>query len=289
MVAMNGYSALMGLLGAGAAAGLLLVALGLRGTDGGTAPVKARPARREGAGRWLAAAVAAGVLVGAWTRWPVGALLAGFAMWNVPSLLGTGKRDGAGARLEAVAGWTEMLRDTLAAAAGLEQTIIATAPMAPEAIGPEVTALAEHLRGGQGLPEALRQTAVELSDPTADLVIAALVLAVDHPVRELGPLLGELAAVARGQVEVQQRVAASRARTRTTLRVVVGTTVCFGGGLIILNPAFLRPYGTATGQFVLLGIGGLFWTALAWLRRMSRAEQPDRFFTAAAGTSGEAG
>ena len=46
------------------------------------------------------------------------------------------------ARIEAVATWTEMLRDTLSAAAGLEQAILATAPLAPVAIRGEITELA---------------------------------------------------------------------------------------------------------------------------------------------------
>jgi Flp pilus assembly protein TadB len=87
-----------------------------------------------------------------------------------------------------------------------------------------------------------------------------------------------LAATARGQVEMHQRVAASRARTRTTLRVVVGTTLSFAGGLIVLNPAFLSPYDTVTGQLVLLVIGGMFAVGFVWLRRMVRSDEPERFF-----------
>ena len=63
--------------------------------------------------------------------------VASLAAWAAPSVLGR-DQDAAGsvARIEAVAGWTEMLRDTTSAAAGLEQAIAATAPLAPEAIRP---------------------------------------------------------------------------------------------------------------------------------------------------------
>jgi hypothetical protein len=60
----------------------------------------------------------------------------------------------------------------------------------------------------------------------------------------------------------------------------VGTTLSFAGGLIVLNPAFLSPYDTATGQLVLLLVGGLFTAGFAWLHRMSRIEEPERFFAA---------
>ena len=80
----------------------------------------------------IAGSVGAIVLVGALTGWPVAALLAGVAAWTLPSVLG-GSKDRARqvARTEAIAGWAEMLRDTLSAAAGLEQAIVATATVAP--------------------------------------------------------------------------------------------------------------------------------------------------------------
>jgi hypothetical protein len=225
------------------------------------------------------------VLAGVLTGWVVGALLAAMAVWSLPGLGGAGPAASQSNRLEGIAGWTEMLRDTLAAAAGLEQTIIATASTAPEAVRPQILQLAARLEDGERLPAALRHLADDLADPTADLVIAALVLSAEHEARHVGPLLGELAATARSQVEMHQRVDAGRTRTRTTLRVVVGTTVYFAGGLTVFNPAFLRPYSSATGQLVLLGIGALFAVAFAWLRRMARIERPERFFTAAASSA----
>ena len=91
----------------------------------------------------MAGMVGAAVLVGALTGWPVAAVLAGAAVFALPSLL-RGGRDRARrvARTEAIAGWAEMLRDTLAAAAGLEQAIVATAEVSPAPIRSEVTDLA---------------------------------------------------------------------------------------------------------------------------------------------------
>ncbi|WP_425838342.1 type II secretion system F family protein [Streptomyces fractus] len=173
-----------------------------------------------------------------------------------------------------------MLRDTLAAAAGLEQAIVATAHTAPEAVRPQVRALAVRITAGQRLPDALRCLAADLADTTADLVIAALMLASERQGRQLGPVLDALAATARAQVEMRQRIDAGRARVRTTLRVVVITTISFAGGLVLLNPAFLSPYDTWKGQLVLLLIGAVFAGAFAWLRRMARIEEPARILAA---------
>ncbi|WP_416968271.1 type II secretion system F family protein [Streptomyces sp. 4F14] len=272
---------LLGLLGLGVGCGLLLVVHAWR------APVRRSRRRRPYAGRWAVAAAGTGVLAWAVTGWIAGGLLAGAAAWSLPHLLGSGTahRERT-ARIEGIAGWTEMLRDTLAAAAGLEQTIQATAPTAPHAIRPHVTAMATRLERGEPLVPALRHLADDLEDPTADLVIAALTLSAQHQARQLTPLLGELAVTARAQVEMRHRIEAGRARIRTTQRVVVVTTFTFVAGLILLNPAFLTPYDTAAGQFVLLLIGALFTAAFIWLRRIARIEEPERFFATPEGRSG---
>ncbi|MET8983200.1 type II secretion protein F [Streptomyces sp. NPDC004539] len=272
----------LGLLGLGIGCGLLLVVHAWRTPSGRLLP--RRRTSRPHAGRWTVAAAGAGLLAWVVTGWIAGGLLAAMAAWNLPHLLGagTGERERT-ARIEGVAGWTEMLRDTLAAAAGLEQTIQATAPAAPQAIRPHVTALATRLERGEPLVPALRHLADDLQDPTADLVIAALILSSRHQARQLSPLLGELAATVRAQVEMRHRIEAGRTRIRTTQRVVVATTFTFITALVLLNPAFLTPYDTPAGQIILLTIGALFTVALTWLRRIARIEEPERFF--APGTS----
>ncbi|MFJ3779788.1 type II secretion system F family protein [Streptomyces sp. NPDC090075] len=278
---MNGYVPLMGLLGLGAGCGIVLLIRLCRSPSSVAGPARSLRRRepRRHAGRWLAGAVGAGLSVGAITGWVVGGLLAAMAAWSLPRILGSGttERERTGV-IEAIAGWTEMLRDTLAAAAGLEQTILATAATAPKAIRASVAELGARLERGERLATVLQHMADDVADPTADLVIAALILSAEHQARQLAPLLGELAATARAQVEMRHRVEASRTRTRTTMRVVVITTLAFAGALVLFNPQFLTPYDSVTGQLILLLIGGLFTAAFVWLRRMARIEEPDRFF-----------
>ncbi|WP_255375621.1 type II secretion system F family protein [Saccharomonospora sp. CUA-673] len=187
------------------------------------------------------------------------------------------------ARIEAIAAWTEMLRDTLSSAAGLEQAIHATVETAPVAIRDDVRELAVRIERGDKLSDALGVLADDLNDPTADLVISALVLASEHQARQLTDLLGELATEAREQVSMRLRVESGRARTRTSVRVIVGTTVAFAVGLVILNRGYLDPYDSAFGQVMLLLVGGLFALAFSWLARISRMGEPERFLTHLAG------
>jgi tight adherence protein B len=275
-------TALMALLGAGAGLGVVLVMAGLRPTA--SAPPRRRHLlsglRRDRLVGRLGLAAGGGVVLGALTGWPVAAVLAGAGGYALPTLLaGRGERTRQVARTEAIAGWAEMLRDTLSAAAGLEQAILATAPVAPVPIRTEVLALAERL-GSERLIPALRQFATELADPIGDLVVAALVLASGNEARRLAELLSSLAAAARDQAAMQLRIEAGRARIRTSSRVVVGATLTFAGGLIILNRSFLSPFGTPVGQFMLGVIGLLFAGAFVWLARLGRPTVPERFLAA---------
>ena len=276
-------SALAGICGAGIGLGLLLVIAGWRGVD---LPRPTRHLNRlkvERANLRIGLAVGAGVIVGAATGWPVGAILAGLAGWGAPGLLGGARRHQAAVgRIEAIAGWAEMLRDTMAGSAGLEQAIIATASLAPLAIRGEVATLAVRLEG-ERLGPALRAFADDVADPTCDLVVAALVLAAEPQAQRLGELLGSLAAAARDQATMRLRVEAGRARTRTSVKVIVGATGALVLALALFNRSYLSPYDSATGQLVLVLVGGVFAVAFTWLARMTRPVVVDRFLTDSSG------
>jgi tight adherence protein B len=281
-------TALVVLLGlACGACALLAVAAGLgvglpeRAVLGAREPLADRLERLNLTTGRMAAAAAAGLLVAVLTRWPVAAVLAGAAWLYVPRVVAGGAAPADVARLEAVAAWAEMLRDTLAAAGGLQQSIVATAPIAPVAIRPELEELTERLKR-EPLSASLRRLAQDLDDPTADLVVSALLLAADRSPRQLAPLLGTLAGQARAAVASRLRVEAGRARTRSSVRIITLVTIGFAFGLVLLNPSYVRTYGDAAGQLVLLVIGGLFAGGLSWIGRSAKAEQPVRLLTVGA-------
>ncbi|MDP9073349.1 MAG: pilus assembly protein TadB, partial [Actinomycetota bacterium] len=175
--------------------------------------------------------------------------------------------------------WTEMLRDTMAAAAGLEQAIFTTAALAPAPIRPEVQGLLTRLQR-ERLSPALASLGEELADPTADLVVSALTLAASGEASELGDLLASLASAARDSATMRLKVEASRARTRTSVRIIVGVTVGMAGLLIVANRGYLTPFDSFTGQVVLLGVFACFGGAMAWLAAMGRYVAPERFLAA---------
>lgn len=259
-------------LGVGVAAGLLLIVWGLLGTTSGAS--LPRSVSRQ---TWIRLAVCLGVaaVVGAATRWSVGAALVALAAWTLPALLGGNKaHTKALARTEAVASWAEMLRDNLGAAAGLEQAIIAAAQVPPAAIADEVTTLAADIRAGAGFATALANFRAALNDPIGDLVVRALSQAAHRQGSRLTDLLSELAELARKRAAVRMRVAAGRARVRTSARVITATTMVFAAGLVVLNRKYLAPYDDATGQLVLLLVGGCFAAGFAGLARLGRVGDP---------------
>lgn len=270
--------------GAGVGLAVVLLILGATG-DAPTLSVRRRRfAGGEAAGDrvlWQAAAVLLVALLGwAATGWIVGALLAGGLVVLLPQQWRRAREDAEVVqRTEGIAAWTEMVRDTLSAAAGLEQAIVTTAPNAPAAVHAEVSALGRRIDRGERLVPGLRRLADELANPAADLVVAALVTAAQREARDLVPLLGSLARSTRAEAELRLRVHASRARLRTAVRVVVGSLGMFAGGLILFNPQYLEPYQSVTGQVVLLLVAGVMGTGYVLMQRMARLRVPERFLT----------
>jgi Flp pilus assembly protein TadB len=234
----------------------------------------------------VAATVVTAAVVAAVTRWPAGTVLAGLAAWFLPRALGPDRGHArALERIEAIASWTEQLRDTIAAAAGLEQAILATAPLAPAAVREHVTLLAARVHRGERLPAALRAFAAGVADPTADLVVAALLLAAEQQARDLAELLGSLAGSARQQAVMRMRVAAGRARVRTASRIIIAVTTILVAGLLAWSGPFLAPYGTAAGQLMLLAVGACFAAGFWWLHKISVMRADPRLLVNLAGTS----
>ena len=265
------------MLGATIGSGVLLLRLGLTGRrvlfDRRVQGMSPRGLR--------VTALSAGVGVGVYlvTGWLVastgcGLLAVGVALGASKS--GTTRRDERIA--EAVALWSEQLRDTLAAAHGLQQTIVATAPHAPAAIRSAVGRLAASLPYGS-VSQSLRQFAHEVDHSSADFVAAALIAATEHEARDIAALLGHLAQCARDEAQMHQRVWVGRARTRTAVKIIMGTVVGFVAALMTLNRDYLEPYSTPTGQLTLVGIFGVFAAALIMLQRGSQIVLPDRFIS----------
>lgn len=216
------------------------------------------------------------VLAGILTRWPAAMVLAAAGGAGVPSLLVATGRSKATARTEAIAVWTELLRDTLAAASGLSQAIVATAPVAPDAIRTEVAMFAARLSNGIPIPEATRMFADELADPSADLVACALILAATARAQRLVDLLGSLADSMREEVAMRLRVESGRASARSGVRTIVLFSLGFAVLLSVVARSYLQPFGSSSGQFMLLVTGAFDAAGILLMVRLIRDSSPQR-------------
>ncbi|WP_166353137.1 type II secretion system F family protein [Phytoactinopolyspora limicola] len=269
-------------LGAVVGGGVLLLVVALRGTE----PRAPGPARKgsllERLGRQTLLGLGTAVAVLAVTRWPVAAIGAGILVSVWPMLFGGAKVEReAIARLDGLASWTESLRDTIAGAVGLEQAIPATVYAASPSIQPQLRLLADRLRIRVPMPEALQRFADDLDDPSADLVVASLILNSRLRGPGLRQVLTSLADSARAELDMRQRVFAGRASTRRSVQIVVLVSLVFMIGLSVVNRDYVEPYSDPIGQVVLAVVGVLFAGGFMWMKRLSNVEVPDRFLVSA--------
>lgn len=269
-------------LGALIGLGVLLVVAGAQGRDLlGTSRRRRRPTKvswSTAAWQRLGIAVGAGLLTGLLTRWPIAALSVTALVILWPRLFGsgaTGEREVD--RVEALAVWTESLRDTIAGAMSLEQAIPATMDAAPAVLVEPLQHLVATMRARVPLPEALSRFADELDDASADLIVAALVLNANLRGPGLEAALTELGEHARDELELRQRVEAGRKPLRRAAWIIVGFTLVFVAGLAIFARDYVAPYSSPTGQIALAVVVGLFAAAFVWARKLSEYAALPRF------------
>lgn len=233
-------------------------------------------------GTRLPIAVLAGVFTLLFTAWPVAAIAAVVMILAWPALMGGAREERRQAeRLEALALWTESLRDTIAGAVGLEQAVIATSRAAPAPIADEIVTLADRLRVRVPLPTALHRLADDLDDASADLVVAALLLNSRLRGPGLRHVLTSLADSVRAEVEMRGRVTAGRAATRRSVQIVVAVTLLFVLGLRTFNPGYVEPYQHPAGQVVLAVVVAFFAAGFFWLKQLAAYDLPERFMHSA--------
>ncbi|MGH3320758.1 MAG: type II secretion system F family protein [Streptosporangiaceae bacterium] len=286
----NGLGPLIAILaGAAVGGGLFLLFVAVRGLPHRPdSPPSGERLRRLG--RFLstrgAIAVIGGFAVLAVTRWPVAGVAAGLLILSWNGLFGGAAEErNAMLRLDALASWTESLRDTIAGAVGLEQAIPASTRAAAPSLRPHLQLLVDRLHTRTPLADALRRLADELKDPSADLVVAALILNSRLRGPGLRDLLGALSTAAREELDMRRRVEAERRSTRRSVQIVVGVTLGVMALLVIFNRDYVQAYDSFLGQLVLAVIAGMFALGFLWLRRLAHFDLPGRILAGVSSVS----
>jgi hypothetical protein len=232
--------------------------------------------------RRYTAATGAGVVAVVLTGWPVAGLGAAVLVLLGPRVFGgaaAGRRDLE--KIEAIATWTEALRDTAGAAAGLEQALPATLGAAPSLLVRPLRDLAARLDGRVPLPEALTRFADDVADPAADMVVAALTLNARQRAGGLNRILTSLAASTRAELEMRRKVELERRGLRRQAQRIAGAVTGFAVLQAVFARGWVEPYGTTIGQVVLVFLMAGFVAAFVRMRSLSESEPLPRFLTAA--------
>lgn len=226
----------------------------------------------------LFAGVLLALLIGVVTQWPVAALGLGAMVLFWPALTGgTRVEQTQIVRLEALVSWTEALRDTTAAHAGLEQAIPATAEYAPPIIRPALMRLVGRLRTRVPLEDGLLELAEQL-DHAADMIVAALINNARRRGDGLVLVLSGLATASREELDLRRKITAGRAGDRRAvqlmLAIVAGVAVflsLFSGG------SYTAPYRSVNGQIALAVVLAMFAAAFLWIRKLAGSRPPSPF------------
>lgn len=179
-------------------------------------------------------------------------------------------------KIDAIATWTEQLRDTISAAGGLEQAIVATQDLSPLVVRPHIKRLVADIHYG-GIEIGLRRFADAVDHEMCDFVVAALLITVKFPARDVAQLLTHLATCAREESRMHLRVWVGRARTRSAVRIVKVVVIVFITGLAVFDLQYLKPFASAQGVVILGLIGAMFVGAFQLLKRLARVDAPFRF------------
>jgi Flp pilus assembly protein TadB len=226
----------------------------------------------------LTGGVLLAILIAVVTHWPVAAVGLGamVALW--PALTGGSRAEQMQiARLEALVTWTEALRDTTAAHAGLEQAIPATAENAAPIIRPALQRMVGHIRTRVPLEDALQDLAEQL-DHAADMIIAALINNVKRRGDGLVQVLSGLAAASREELDLRRKITASRAGDRRAVQLMLVIVMAVATFLVVFSGgSYTKPYSSVGGQIVLLIVLGMFTISFLWIRKLAGARPPSRF------------
>ncbi len=215
--------------------------------------------------------------LGTWyaTGWPVGALVGAGAGLIAPKMFAVPRQRRAVAdEIEAYSQWTEQIRDLVAASGSLFEAITLSAPSSPPRLRPDVTQLAS-LAGTVGLAPALDWFAARMKSPYADRLVLGMNIAWDSGAR-ISEAFESVSRSMRNEVEMRRRNEVANARTWTQVTSITGITVASVVLMFAFNRGFFDPFGTLTGQIILLAVAAMIFANILWVLKLSASGVPVR-------------
>ena len=107
--------------------------------------------------------------------------------------------------------------------------------------------------------------------------MAGLLSATELDAGRLVPLLGRLASSIRDEAQMRVRVEVSRARVRTSMKIVGVSIAATMVLMIVAGGDLLAGYDSAIGQLWLVVVGFIVVLAIWSARKLAEIPQPERF------------
>lgn len=230
---------------------------------------KPHPLRRIRAVGPVGAAGATGGVVGfVATGWPIAAIAGIVIGVSAPRALRRSRDERVRlARREAIADISSRLRDAIRSGVGVSDALSQAAMHAPPAISSDLKRLVSEARVS-GLASAATSFAQRVADPAAELLASALAIAERLGSRNLSDVLDALAEATAAQAATVREAKARQTRARMSARIVALVPLILLLLIRRANPAYLAPFSTPGGQFVL---AAAFLLVLAGYQAMKRA------------------
>ncbi len=232
--------------------------------------------------RTLIAGGAVGLVVVLVSRNLVFGVIAGAAVVLWPMVVGGGRVERAAlAKLEALAQWTEALRDLAQKGSGLESVIPRTVDTASDVLIVPLRLMSRRLSVKVPLPEALSLFADEVDDASADTVVAALALSARQRRGRLSDVLSTLSEALRDELEQRTKIMRERNMIRREAAQVAALTAVLVIGANMFAPPSLPNEADSAAQVLPLLLAIAFVFVFSRVRKLAEPEIQPRFLSSA--------
>ena len=174
---------------------------------------------------------------------------------------------------EALVALVDLLVQLLAAGQSVRQALDALSRSGPTLLRPELQVIVARQRQ-VSLEQALWEAQLRISQPLFTLTATALAVGSRSGGR-LTPLLDELSRSAHQLEAVQRQLRAEQAQGRLGALVIAAMPICLLVVLRVVNPGYLSPYASISGQLLLSLLLGLIVAGYLWMLWILRLPEPE--------------
>ncbi len=178
-----------------------------------------------------------------------------------------------GREREALVALVDLLVQLLAAGQSVRQALEALSESGPTLLRAELQTIVGRQRQ-VSLEQALLEAQLRISQPLFTLIATALAVGSRSGGR-LTPLLDELSRSAHQLEAVQRQLRAEQAQGRLGAMVIAAMPICLLLVLRVVNPGYLAPYSSLSGQLLLSLLLGLIVAGYLWMLWILRLPEPE--------------